>query len=104
MGMTGLLLLAFCLIGLAAFMLRCRDRVAVRVTNSGQQICCPPELVSVRAMIQPVSSATGPPWWIRHARLRVSRIVFNHSVRLWPLFQTALLLAAPEATALITAG
>lgn len=104
MGMTGLLLLVFCLIGSAALILRCRDRVAVRVTNSGQQICCPPEPCSVRAKIQPVSSATGPPRWIRHAQRRVSRIVFNHSVRLWPLFQTALLLAAPEANALITAG
>jgi hypothetical protein len=104
MGMTGLLLLAFCLVGFAAFMLRCRNRVVVRVATSGQQICCPTEFVSVHAMIQPVSSATGPPLWIRPARLRVFRIAFNHSVRLWPLFQTALLLANPETTALVTAG
>ena len=63
MGITGLLLLAFCLVGFAAAMLQCPTRVAVRCASSGQQICCPTELVDLHAVILPVPSATGPPRW-----------------------------------------
>gem|GEM_PF-2623925 len=103
MGLTGLLLLlAFCLVGLAVAMLPCRTRVAVRCASSGQQICCPTELVDLHAVICPVPSATGPQQWLGPALRWMSGFALNLSVRLRPFFQTVLLLSTLEATVLIT--
>ncbi|RLT10875.1 MAG: hypothetical protein DWI22_02780 [Planctomycetota bacterium] len=103
MGLTGLLLLAFCLVGFAAGMLRCRTRIAVRCARSGQQICCPTELVDLHALIRPVPSLTGPTRCAKPAWRWLSGFALNLSVRLRPFFQTALLFATLEAT-LITVG
>lgn len=102
MGLTGLLLLAFCLVGFATPMLRSRTRIAVRFTDSGQQICCPTELVDVHAVIRPVPSAAGPQRWFWPVWRWVSGFALSLSVWLRPFFQTALVLATLEATDLIT--
>ena len=99
MGITGLLLLAFCLMSCVAATLHCSARVAVRCTDSGQQICCRQELVELRMEFGSVSTSTGPPRWLWPVR-RVSRIAPDLNVRLRPYFQTALPLATFQAASL----
>jgi len=100
MGLTGLLLLAFCLISYVAATLHCSVRVAVRCASSGRQICCPPEFVALRSVFGSVPFSTGPPRWFWPVRRWMSRIDLNLSVRLRPFFQSALLLATFQATLL----
>ena len=89
MGLTGLFLLAFCLMSCVVATLHCSARVAVRCTGSGRQVCCRQELIKLRMEFGSVPSSTGPPRWLWPVR-RVSRIAPNHALRLRPFFQTAL--------------
>lgn len=77
MGLTGLLLLALCVVGFAAAMLRCRAQAVVRSASSGQQDCCPTELVDLRAVLRPSPSVTGPPRWFWPVLRWVSCIALN---------------------------
>ena len=104
MGLTGPLFLAFCLVGFAAAMRQCRTRVAVRCASSGQQICCPTELVDLHKVIRPVPAATGTPRASWPAWQWVSGFALNLVCAVAAIFQTALLLATLEFTVLITVG
>jgi len=104
MGITGLFLLAICLIRLTALILQSRTRVIAGDSGSGEPLCFPAESFEMRSANLPVPSAARPRRSIWPAWRHVSRLAFNPVVRLHRSCQFAVRPATFEATTLIAAG
>ena len=104
MGLTGLLLLAFCLLGFAASMLQVHAQAVARDACSDQQSGCPIERVELRSTFWSAPYATGPPRWFWPVQRWLFLNTLNHSVGLCPVSQAALPSTTLEATALVTVG